>query len=174
MIWWCTFAEISPSKIIARILNISLFHCVKSVRILSFSGSYFPTFAPEKLWIWTLFKQRYFTITSANPIKWSNTLKQFVGKFPTNCLSVFDHFAGLGLKSLIRFCWHFTLQLWKKLYWDELFSDNFILVMINSFIGDNFGRTFSDIFLRFRSSTKQYFSISECTSMQRHSRLYRN
>ena len=29
---------------------------------------------------------------SANPTKWSNTLKQFVGKLPTNCLSVFDHF----------------------------------------------------------------------------------
>ena len=27
-----------------------------------------------------------------NPTKWSNTLKQFVGKMPTNCLSVFDHF----------------------------------------------------------------------------------
>ena len=37
---------------------------------------------------------------SANPIKWSNTLKQFVGKFPTNCLSVFDHFVGLALKEL--------------------------------------------------------------------------
>ena len=32
---------------------------------------------------------------SANPTKWSNTLKQFVGKLPTNCLSVFDHFVGL-------------------------------------------------------------------------------
>ena len=32
--------------------------------------------------------------------KWSNTLKQFVGKFPTNCLSVFDHFVGLALKRL--------------------------------------------------------------------------
>ena len=30
---------------------------------------------------------------SANPTKWSNTLKQFVGK-----LSVFDHFVGLALK----------------------------------------------------------------------------
>ena len=28
---------------------------------------------------------------SANPMKWSNTLKQFVGKLPTNCLNVFDH-----------------------------------------------------------------------------------
>ena len=28
---------------------------------------------------------------SANPTKWSNTLKQFVGKLSTNCLSVFDH-----------------------------------------------------------------------------------
>ena len=30
----------------------------------------------------------------------SNTLKKFVGKLPTNCLSVFDHFAGLALKEL--------------------------------------------------------------------------
>ena len=34
-------------------------------------------------------------------MKWSNTLKQFVGKLPTNCLSVFDHFVGLALKGLI-------------------------------------------------------------------------
>ena len=37
---------------------------------------------------------------SANPTKWSNTLKQFVGKLPTNCLSEFDHFVGLALKVL--------------------------------------------------------------------------
>ena len=35
---------------------------------------------------------------SANPTKWSNTLKQFIGSWPTNCLSVFDHFVGLSLK----------------------------------------------------------------------------
>ena len=29
---------------------------------------------------------------SANPTKWSNTLKQFVSNFPTNFLSVFDRF----------------------------------------------------------------------------------
>ena len=32
--------------------------------------------------------------------KQSNTLKQFVGKLPTNCLSVLDHFVGLALKRL--------------------------------------------------------------------------
>ena len=37
---------------------------------------------------------------SANPTKWPNTLKQFVGKLPTNCLSVFDHFVELALKGL--------------------------------------------------------------------------
>ena len=37
---------------------------------------------------------------SANRTKWSNTLKQFVGKLPTNCLSVFDHFVRLALKRL--------------------------------------------------------------------------
>ena len=37
-----------------------------------------------------------FNPLSANPTKWSNTLKQFVG----NCLSVFDHFVTLALKGL--------------------------------------------------------------------------
>ena len=37
---------------------------------------------------------------SANPTKWANTLKQFAGKLPTNCLSTFDHFVGLALKRL--------------------------------------------------------------------------
>ena len=37
---------------------------------------------------------------SANPTKWSNTLKQFVGNLPTNCLSAFDHFVKLALKGL--------------------------------------------------------------------------
>ena len=37
---------------------------------------------------------------SANFTKWSNTLKQFVGSLPTNCLSVFDYFWGLALKGL--------------------------------------------------------------------------
>ena len=41
-----------------------------------------------------------FNPSSADFIKWSNTLKQFVGKLPTNCLSVFDHFVGLTLKGL--------------------------------------------------------------------------
>ena len=37
---------------------------------------------------------------SANPTKWLNTLKQFVGKLSTNYLSVFDHF-GVVLVSLL-------------------------------------------------------------------------
>ena len=39
---------------------------------------------------------------SAKFIKWSNTLKQIVGKLPTICLSVFDHFSGLAFKGLIE------------------------------------------------------------------------
>ena len=45
---------------------------------------------------------------SANPTKWSNTPKQFVGKWlntptqqRTNSLSVFDYFVGLAPKELI-------------------------------------------------------------------------
>ena len=44
--------------------------------------------------------QPLFNSLSANPEKWSNTLKQFVGNLPTNCLSVFDHFMSLALKGL--------------------------------------------------------------------------
>ena len=38
---------------------------------------------------------------SANFTQWSKTLKQLVGKLPTNCLTVFDHFVGLALKGLM-------------------------------------------------------------------------
>ena len=38
---------------------------------------------------------------SLNPTKWSNTLNQFVGKLPKNCLSVFDHFMELAVKGFI-------------------------------------------------------------------------
>ena len=37
---------------------------------------------------------------SASSTNWSNTLKQFVGTLPTNCLSVFDHFVLSALKEL--------------------------------------------------------------------------
>ena len=65
---------------------------------------------------------------SAKITKWSNTLKQFVGKLLTNCLSVFDHFVGLALKrlnslnlfsihyfksfliSLLSFCFYYTIM----------------------------------------------------------------
>ena len=44
-----------------------------------------------------------FNPLSANPEKWSNTLKQIVGNLPTICLSVFDHFVNFALKYL-RHC----------------------------------------------------------------------
>ena len=42
----------------------------------------------------------HINLLNADFTKWSNTLKQFVDKLPTNCLSVFDHFVGLALKGL--------------------------------------------------------------------------
>ena len=41
-----------------------------------------------------------FNPLSAKFIKWSNILIQIVGKLPTICLRVFDHFSGLSLKGL--------------------------------------------------------------------------
>ena len=54
-----------------------------------------------KTWnLWNCKHRKIFNPLRANPTKWSNTLKQFVGKLPTNCLSVFDHCVGLVLKEL--------------------------------------------------------------------------
>ena len=46
---------------------------------------------------------------NANPTKWSNTLKQFVGNLPTNCLSRFDHYLGLALKGF-RYIFYKTFE----------------------------------------------------------------
>ena len=46
---------------------------------------------------------------SANPTKWTNTLKQFVGNMLANCFSVFDHFVGLALKGL-KTIWQLVLN----------------------------------------------------------------
>ena len=46
---------------------------------------------------------KYLNPLSANPTIWSKTLKQFVGKLPTNW-SIFDHFVGLVLKGLRTKC----------------------------------------------------------------------
>ena len=42
-----------------------------------------------------------FNSLNINPLKWSYTLKQFVGNLPMNCLSVFDHFVKLAMKELM-------------------------------------------------------------------------
>ena len=55
---------------------------------------------------------------TTNPIKWSNKLKLFVSKLPTNCLSVFDHFVKLVLKGLRGFN-KYTIQ---KIYCGNLVS----------------------------------------------------
>ena len=49
---------------------------------------------------------------STNPTKWWNTLKQFVGKLPTNCFSVWPFCGGWNLRvnlnrlmKAVRYCW---------------------------------------------------------------------
>ena len=55
-----------------------------------------------------------FNPLSAKFIKWSNTLKQIVGKLPTICLSVFDHFSGLALKGLSNSYTLFVSCIWLR------------------------------------------------------------
>ena len=56
---------------------------------------------------------QYFNPLSANPAKWSNTLKQFVDNLTTNRLSLFDHFMNLALKGLRPIMLDFHL-FWKS------------------------------------------------------------
>ena len=64
---------------------------------------------------WFLFEKAteigHLNTLNANPTKWSNTLKQFVGSS-----SVFDHFWGLALKGikygLLFFMYYFLLHLY--------------------------------------------------------------
>ena len=58
----------------------------------------------------------------ANPTKLSNTLKQFVGRLPTNCLNVFEHFVELALKGLNR------SASWYKWTWYGSFFHLFIIL----------------------------------------------
>ena len=66
----------------------------------------------------------YFNPLSTNPTKWSNILKQFVGKLPMNCLSVFDHFetgakrVNSTSKHLTRKCFRQSYSQWMKMYWN--------------------------------------------------------
>ena len=69
---------------------------------------------------------------NANPTKWSNILKQFVGNLPTNCLSVFDHLVRSALqrvKSLFCFrksFWYSSKKIRKKGSSNEAKNSNII------------------------------------------------
>ena len=54
-----------------------------------------------------------FNYLSANPTKWSNTLKQFIVKLSTNFLNEFDNFVKLSVKGL-KFC---HLKITGKIQW---------------------------------------------------------
>ena len=66
----------------------------------------------------------FFNPLIANFTKWSNTLKQFVGKLPTNCLSVYAHFVGLALKGLTYAAsmFQYISILWNKRISDQTFQ----------------------------------------------------
>ena len=76
---------------------------------------------PSCIWNLKISKQREIVNPlSANPTKSSNTLKQFVGKLPTNCLSLFDHFVGLALKGLKLENWYYCESFYESKSYDQM------------------------------------------------------
>ena len=69
------------------------------------------SFSPEKIFCCHLhliasIKWFFLNPLSTNFTKWSNILKQFLGKLQTDCLSVFDRLVGFALKALNAcVCW---------------------------------------------------------------------
>ena len=85
--------------------NIAKFFRMERLRWLLLYAGFYPNLRP---FLFCIFKRQFlFFPLSANPTKWPNTLKQFVGKLPTNCLSMFDHFVNLALKELNKNKNHF-------------------------------------------------------------------
>ena len=73
-----------------------------------------------------------FTINplSANPTKWPNTLKQFVGKLRTTCVGVFGHFVNLapkGLKLLVHFIFNAFYEHQKSFFKSLNYQNNYNL-----------------------------------------------
>ena len=70
--------------------------------------------------------------------KWPNTLKQFVGKLPTNCLSVVGHFVNLALKGLKsketpkKVCVQSDIQQYSRLYADMRARKNYSVVLFGN------------------------------------------
>ena len=61
-----------------------------------FLSNAIPRISKSLLCIFVEIKSLKFNPLSGNPTKCSNTLKQFVGCEPTNCLGVFAHFVWVG------------------------------------------------------------------------------
>ena len=91
---------------------------------------------------------------SANPRTWSNTLKQFVGNSPTNCLSVFDHFVILGLKWL-------TVTSPKVVVWQGSEYASVILARGQTNISEKYFRYFDYTAQKMKFSIKDLFSKCE-------------
>ena len=92
-------------------------------RHLKFEVTFFINFAI----VWCDFTNIIHIITnslSTSFTKWSNTLKQFVGKLPTNCLCVFDYFVGLARKGLI-YITNITQSVFLHLHFSKYFSSVF-------------------------------------------------
>ena len=102
--------------------------------------SVFLTLPPQKPNFLRQLKSQNIDPLSANPTKRSNTLKKFVGKLPTNFLSVFDLFVGLVLKGL------------------TIITGNncVLLISVQGFTEWNRSFTASDLFHMIRQSIKFY------------------
>ena len=109
---WFVFKDLNPSFIAVFLSSVlSNISCLLCYMIFSISSRLVSVSAGQKWLLKTDLISSFLCIfplshvsaipLSTNLTKCSNTLKQFIGKFPTNCFSEFDHFVGLALIELL-------------------------------------------------------------------------
>ena len=80
----------------------------------------------------------YLNPLSTKLTKWPNTLKQFVGNLPTNCLSVFGHFVGLALigLSIRKLTQNYSWSKFGDWFWGLAGTLSCVLYYYVLFVGD--------------------------------------
>ena len=109
--------------------NLITFRNCNSARIFPLSKKNGFMFFQNILLSFTKEDSDLFNPLSSNPTKWSNTFKQFVGKLPTNCLIVFDHFVKMALKRLRTFS-----VLFYRVYCNDLIAVYMPLRLLHFFL----------------------------------------
>ena len=122
--------SIGNNNLISLLKFFVNFVVISTHQIFLFFFEFTPVFTDHRL----LFRPLPSAISSVNPLsanpkKWSDKLKQFIGKLSMNCLSVFGNFVGLALKELNYYFFILKPSMQKSRYY-QYFQENLFQLIL--------------------------------------------